>query len=457
MSAKRALIVDDSLSARVVLSRMLQKYGLDVDTAESAEAAITYLTEQRPDVIFMDHLMPGMDGFQAVQAIKNNPRTATIPIMMYTSQQGELYVGQARALGAVGVLPKLVKPVDVSKILYQLHLLPERREVSPSAFAPVTLERFAVQEAHPETPKPAPPPAPPPDWRPQLEDALRNHDADLRRFVVGTLDTFANRLVGDVRSQLNEVPAMQPPLPLPATRPPFLWIAGAVLALVASLTLAALHQRTRDDNRALMAQLAGLERDNRALEAELGRLRELEAVRARAALQANQSLLSGAGSMSRASANTSAALVEPVPYGEIPLAFGRLDALRGLLADLEARAFRGAVEVHSYSGRFCVVGNASDGYALAPNELPAERCDVIGNPFQDSLSPAQRQSLAFANFASSVRQRSAGSLIVAVLDPVAEPASDYPRAGETATAGRWNEIAARHNRVEFVLVPGAPN
>jgi CheY-like chemotaxis protein len=81
-------------------------------------------------VIFMDHLMPGMDGFQAVQAIKNNPRTATIPIMMYTSQQGELYVGQARALGAVGVLPKLVKPVEVSKILYQLNLLPERRDAS---------------------------------------------------------------------------------------------------------------------------------------------------------------------------------------------------------------------------------------------------------------------------------------------------------------------------------------
>ena len=161
MSAKRALIVDDSLSARVVLSRMLQKYGLDVDTAESAETAITYLAEQRPDVIFMDHLMPGMDGFQALQAIKNNPRTATIPIMMYTSQQGELYVGQARALGAVGVLPKLVKPVDVSKILYQLHLLPERRDASPpSSFVRVTVPPpVRVQEARPDYPKPAPPAA----------------------------------------------------------------------------------------------------------------------------------------------------------------------------------------------------------------------------------------------------------------------------------------------------------
>ena len=71
--------------------------------------------------------MSGMDGLQAVQAIKNNPRTATIPIMMYTSQEGELYVGQARALGAIGVLPKQIKQADVTKVLYQLNLAVDRR------------------------------------------------------------------------------------------------------------------------------------------------------------------------------------------------------------------------------------------------------------------------------------------------------------------------------------------
>jgi hypothetical protein len=44
-----------------------------------------------------------------------------------------------------------------------------------------------------------------------------------------------------------------------------------------------------------------------------------------------------------------------------------------------------------------------------------------------------------------------------VLDPVADTTGGYPRSGEAATAGRWNEIAARHNRVEFVVVAGAPN
>src|SRR5438105_8547303 len=123
MGAKRALIVDDSKSARVFLARALEKYDIDVDAAESAEAAIEYLSSNRPDVIFMDHLMPGMDGFQAVQAIKNDPRTATIPIMMYTSQEGELYLEQRRALGAEGLLAMHLVPADRTNQLSQLHLV----------------------------------------------------------------------------------------------------------------------------------------------------------------------------------------------------------------------------------------------------------------------------------------------------------------------------------------------
>src|SRR5476651_2434837 len=127
MTTRRALVVDDSKSARAFLTRILERYELEVDGVESAEQAIDYLTRQRPDVIFMDHLMPGMDGFQAVQAIKDNPLTATIPILMYTSQEGELYLSQARALGAIGVLPKQTRPADVSRALEQLRLLGEHR------------------------------------------------------------------------------------------------------------------------------------------------------------------------------------------------------------------------------------------------------------------------------------------------------------------------------------------
>ena len=134
MSSKRALVVDDSKSARAFLSRILERHEITVDAAESAEAAIDYLTRNQPDVIFMDHMMPGMDGFQAVQTIKNNPRTSAIPILMYTSQEGDLYLGQARALGAEGVLPKQIKQADVTKMLFQLRLVSDRRTREQTTF-----------------------------------------------------------------------------------------------------------------------------------------------------------------------------------------------------------------------------------------------------------------------------------------------------------------------------------
>ena len=124
MSAKRALIVDDSRSARSFLTHILERYDLQVDGVASAEQALEYLDQKRPGVISMDHLMPGMAGFQALTVIKKDPRTAAVPVMMYTSQEGELYLGQARALGALGVLPEQTKAQDVSRALNQLQLLP---------------------------------------------------------------------------------------------------------------------------------------------------------------------------------------------------------------------------------------------------------------------------------------------------------------------------------------------
>ena len=229
MGAKRALIVDDSKSARLFLARLLEKYELDVDNAENAESAIEYLTTHRPDVILMDHMMPGMDGFQAVQAIKNNPRTATIPIMMYTSQEGELYLGQARALGAVGVLPKQIKQADVSKVLYQLHLVADRRRADQSSFTQVAPPSVAAESpdladiaaaAQPDAPVVL------------TAAALREQFAELRRALVAGVDTQTDRITAEVRALLLE--SLPPPSPgAPAPRPAVPW--GWVVASVALL------------------------------------------------------------------------------------------------------------------------------------------------------------------------------------------------------------------------------
>ncbi|MGD8921260.1 MAG: response regulator, partial [Gammaproteobacteria bacterium] len=127
MAFKRALVVDDSRSARLALKMLLEQNDLKVHFAETGEEAIDFLKTQTVDVIFMDHSMPGMTGLEAVSVIKGNPRTAMIPVMMYTAKEGEVYVGQARALGAVGVLPKQVHPGALFDMLLKLGLVKDRR------------------------------------------------------------------------------------------------------------------------------------------------------------------------------------------------------------------------------------------------------------------------------------------------------------------------------------------
>ena len=67
MPVRHVLVVDDSKSARLMLRKMLQGFGMTVDTAESGEEALNYLRDRQPDAIFMDHTMPGIDGLTAVR------------------------------------------------------------------------------------------------------------------------------------------------------------------------------------------------------------------------------------------------------------------------------------------------------------------------------------------------------------------------------------------------------
>jgi len=123
MLEKKALVVDDSKLALFVLEKMLTEESLAVDTAGSAVEALGYLVHNKPDVIFLDHSMPGMNGLEALKIIKDNPDTATIPVMMYTSKEGEVYVSQARALGAIDILPKQLQPVVLHNVLQKINLV----------------------------------------------------------------------------------------------------------------------------------------------------------------------------------------------------------------------------------------------------------------------------------------------------------------------------------------------
>jgi len=104
--ARTALLVDDSKSARFVLGKLLKRHDFEVEMVDSAEAALSFLENHRPDAIFMDHMMPGMDGLSATSTIKNDPQTSHIPVVMCTSNDGEHYLEEARSHGALATLQK---------------------------------------------------------------------------------------------------------------------------------------------------------------------------------------------------------------------------------------------------------------------------------------------------------------------------------------------------------------
>ncbi|OZC37459.1 two-component system response regulator [Marinobacter vinifirmus] len=107
MPIKNALLVDDSKVARFALSKLLESRDMEVNMASSAEEALDFLKNNgRPDVIFMDHLMPGMNGVEATKAIKGNPDTAGIPIIMCTSKKSSDFTDEARNFGIYSILTK---------------------------------------------------------------------------------------------------------------------------------------------------------------------------------------------------------------------------------------------------------------------------------------------------------------------------------------------------------------
>jgi CheY-like chemotaxis protein len=483
-TGKRALIVDDSRSARVILGRMLEQHGMTVDTAESAEQALEYLQQSRPDVIFMDHLMPGMDGFQAVQAIKSEPQTAMIPLMMYTSQEGELYVSQARALGAIGVLPKTVRPVDVSRVLYQLHLLPERRtqrsalfdgtstipHLSPADAIDSTGEVPVLAAARASAGAPAGPgtahsvaPAAasltvPPTVFAELQAGLRQSTQQLvkdqlgeqRRFVLATFEAFARRLSSELKEGLSKMPVtptIEPSLPPPPQRQWWPVALTALLGVLPALVLGWMFWQTYQANQSLSGDLARAQAASAAAQAT--------AAAAAVAAMPDATLPAVEAVPGRGGPPSGPFATEYVPYGETPLDKARLDRLRGLAATLEAQRFKGRIRIEAFVGDFCLTGNAGEGYSIADTDLPSQKCDLVGNPFEDSLSPAQHQSVDFANFAATLRQRTGGAIVVEVVTAGRRSQIAYPEQGEKATAGEWNAIAAQNNRVEFRVVPAA--
>ncbi|NEX20439.1 response regulator [Thiorhodococcus mannitoliphagus] len=134
----KILLVDDSKSARYALRLQLQRHGVEVDTAESAEAAFVKLKGALPDAIFMDHMMPGLNGFEALEVIREDSHTSNIPVVMCTSHEEPEFVAQAKKKGVFGILPKSAAPELLPEMLEKLQSALGVSTAAPEPAAPTT-------------------------------------------------------------------------------------------------------------------------------------------------------------------------------------------------------------------------------------------------------------------------------------------------------------------------------
>jgi twitching motility two-component system response regulator PilH len=120
MPIKKILIVDDSPTERHALSELLEKNGYHVVTAESGEEAIAKSKSEMPDLILMDVVMPGMNGYQATRTITREEETKHIPVVMCTSkgQETDKIWGMRQ-----GANDYLVKPIDPQVLLEKIAAL----------------------------------------------------------------------------------------------------------------------------------------------------------------------------------------------------------------------------------------------------------------------------------------------------------------------------------------------
>jgi CheY-like chemotaxis protein len=428
---KTALVVDDSKLARYVLKEMLIGFGIKVETAESAEEALGSLSAFRPDVIFMDHMMPGMDGFQAVQAIKNDPKTATIPILMYTSKDDGMYVSQARALGAVGVLPKKLKPVQLEKVLVQLRLLPVKEPQSSAAEPYIKKIEAISSNVSPNT----------------LEELSRSaseeQEKDSMRLLFRKLFSEQRDSIKQDQWQLVSAMAEQiTPKVLAMRNKMATWQVMTLSGLFIFLTC-------------ILVLLFGLVNDGDLQQKKLKiQINEQKNILLRLETSFQKSLLNQERSVENLTKELNIKPIEWAINQNSQLSFYQTlssvytqNYVTQLINQLNDFGFNGSLYMQFHTGRFCQHAPKDGQQTLVSTEASISQC-------QFNLQSVNNQSVLadFEQFIISMSQDFPNINMIFESIGTQLTVQDYPEISEDVTAGQWNKVAQKNNRLNFVLV-----
>ena len=122
MSKAKILVVDDDPSSLELMEAILVPNGYEIITANDGSKAVAIMVEKKPDLILLDIMMPGLDGYSTLAKIKENKTISKIPVVMLTAMGFQLNKELALRFGAAGYI---TKPVDLAELLKTIsRLLP---------------------------------------------------------------------------------------------------------------------------------------------------------------------------------------------------------------------------------------------------------------------------------------------------------------------------------------------
>lgn len=448
---KRALIVDDSKTARIRLRKMLERYDLEVDFAMSAEEALGYLSYRMPAVIFMDHHMEGMDGFEALKIIKANPNTAMIPVVMYTAQKGDVYVGQARALGALDILSKeTFKPSNLDSLMVRLGIQPANKPVAaekakiesaslgaspehkPSADADATNESLQLIRA-------------------QIARLFEIHIADVRNQITENTRFMVRRLGSDLKKLMDAEPTVGD-IPLSvinaeaaAERSKSSIIANSFLVLIMLGLVFLGYQQYQLQQRmeALAAQSVALQNSYQSQAGEM--TKAVEMMVTAPPVTSNRINDRALVSMVMWALDTDLTF----DYNEPPLAEERILKLNNFVYKLASAGYSGNVYINVHFGNFCLQQRTDGSWVPADDDTPLSECIFTEDVITD-FQISDYLSLAYMNFEQNVPNISRNAIDVQInTSGLASPRRDYPAADAAVNAKLWNRIARENNRISL--------
>ena len=125
MTSRSVLLIEDNLMNMELATDLLETAGFEVLKAERAEDGIAKAVAEQPDIILMDIALPGMDGLEATRRLKQDARTARIPIVALTASAMRGDDSKARLAGCRGYI---AKPIDTRRFAKTVAALMEKEE-----------------------------------------------------------------------------------------------------------------------------------------------------------------------------------------------------------------------------------------------------------------------------------------------------------------------------------------